>query len=89
VLFGVQKCEVVFVGLVIQGSRNLLRPLVDASQHHKLQCSCTSSKITGLITRVFLGRIKSGPLKCTDPTVHYRESPRKDPFVPTDYLSTD
>ena len=26
----------------------------------ELKCSCTSSKITGLTTRVFLGRIKSG-----------------------------
>jgi hypothetical protein len=52
----------------------------------ELKCSCTSSKITGLTTRVFLGRIKSGPLKCTDPTVHFREFPRKDSFVPTDYL---
>jgi hypothetical protein len=31
--------------------------------------SCNSARITGLTTWVFSGRIKAGPLKCTDPTV--------------------
>jgi hypothetical protein len=56
-----------------KGSRSLLQPPVCASQHLKLQCSCTTTQITGMTTRVFLGRLKAGPLKCTDPTVHCRD----------------
>jgi len=48
-----------------EGSKSLLQPPVDASQHPKLQCvlicSCTTAQITGLTT----GKVSVWP---TDPT---------------------
>jgi hypothetical protein len=69
--------------------QSLLQPPVCASQHLELQSSCTFPKITGMTTRIFLGGIKAGPLKCTAPTVQCRELPGKSSFVLyCNYLTT-